>query len=561
MMQGKDFRRLARLSLRAKKKTTTQTVLGISFGLVLLFPLLFLVIGFYGGFSAEINNQPSYRAMRVRYSNLKTISGQVFCDEKYEKEIDKISGVKNSIKYEYYYINNAYGKFASYSIDGGEQIYVMPPHVSSNTNYVKKRYLGIQVLDEECASKPFLDADYKYASTPLVAGKVFTKNKSKGEIMVSTKFLINAGLEAEDVIGSKLTFYNRITLTGSLISSSPDELIKPQQYVDKSVIPYFKDYTIVGVYDSNIYSVRSSRYYSRNFDMNSDYSPRLFSRDYFWITTASLGEKRVASAPQRISRQRQENDELINESWYYYEKTPLELAEKTTNDGYVFLPMGLGVFSRTNFYPTYTKTQLLEFSSFQAAKFGYDDIDTYYRRSVTGNPDNLTVYHYDERIAPEGFFVYQAFFDRFFFLCLGLAIFGGVIFIATLLNLVNSLHFSVESMKGFLGISRALGLKKRDVIRLFFNQIKIIFARSYIATIIIGGGICVGIKLLFDQAVQSQITEDSNILITLRWWYIPIALGVLLLLTTILSVVISHLLVRKINKTPILDILAEENRM
>ena len=116
-------------------------------------------------------------------------------------------------------------------------------------------------------------------------------------------------------------------------------------------------------------------------------------------------------------------------------------------------------------------------------------------------------------------------------------------------------------MKGFLGISRALGLKKRDVIRLFFNQIKIIFARSYIATIIIGGGICVGIKLIFDQAVQSQITEDSNILITLRWWYIPIALGVLLLLTTILSVIISHLLVRKINKTPILDILSEENRM
>ena len=129
------------------------------------------------------------------------------------------------------------------------------------------------------------------------------------------------------------------------------------------------------------------------------------------------------------------------------------------------------------------------------------------------------------------------------------------------LNLINTLHFSVESSKGFLGICRAQGMKKREVVRLFFNQIMTIFVRGYISMIVIGGGACVGIEILFDQTLASQITEDSTMDLTLEWWYIPIALAILLALTTSLSVVISHLLVRKVNKTPVLEILSEENKM
>ena len=180
---------------------------------------------------------------------------------------------------------------------------------------------------------------------------------------------------------------------------------------------------------------------------------------------------------------------------------------------------------------------------------------------MTGDPDNALIYHYENNIAPKGFFVYQSFFDRFFFLCIGFGVFGSVIFAATLLNLINTLHFSVESMKGFLGICRAQGLKRRNIVRLFFNQISLIFACGYVSTIVIGGGACIGIKILFDRAIKEQITEDSAMNLALRWWYIPIALGVLLIITTALSYIISHLLVRRVNKTPILEILSEEGRM
>ena len=555
-MRGEDYRRLARLSLKAKRKTTIQTVVGISFGLILLFPLLFIAIGFYGGFNKEINDDPNCRVLRVNYANLKTVSGDVLCSEEYEKKIDKIPGIKNSLKYDYVYINNIKGRTASFSINDGEIQEVLKPE----NVYSRNKYLGIQIIDQECAHTPFISADYEHAVSPLVAGKTFSKDNSCGEIMVSTKFTYDYQLEPEEIIGSTISLYNHVAPSCDYYSSSKEEIIKPNEYKEDVIIPYFKNYKIVGVYSSNIYNFQSPRYFSIMYDPLNYTTRKRYSKDYFWISSASLGEGGVASMPERIARQTKVNDELVNESWFYYEDKPAVLAEKVTDAGYAFIPKGLGVFSRASFIPTYTKSQLIEFHSFQYSKGAYDDIDECYRRSVTGDPDNI-IYKYDTNIAPKWFFVYQEFYDRFLFLCLAFGVFGGVIFVATLLNLINTLHYSVESSRGFLGICRAQGLKRREVTRLFFNQIMIIFMRGYISTIIVGGGACVLIKYLFDKSLKDQIMEDSTMNLTLQWWYIPIALGILLVLTTVLAVVISHLLVRRTNKTPVLEILSEENKM
>ena len=555
-MKNRDYFRLARLSLKSKKKTTIQTIFGISFGLILLFPLLFVAIGFYGGFNAEINSDPYYRSMRVSYGGLDTVSGQVFCNEKYEKEIDSISGITKNLKYDYYFINNKFTHPAYFSLNGGEMVKMC----RYNNRYYKGRYLGVQVIDQECAHDPFLDIDYYHTRKPLMAGRTFSKENSRGEIMVSDLFLSEFNLKPDEIIGSSFSLYKRVSNTRTNFSSSRDEIIQPAEYKENVVIPFFKDYTIIGVYDSDIYSNHSPRHYSLRFDLLTPYTSELTCKDFLWISTDSLGENGEVMAPQRISKQVRTDDEIVNESWYYYEEAPVTLSEKVTDAGYAFLPLGLGLLSRANHYQIYTKTQLLEFSSFQTAKHGYDNITSYYRQSVTGQPDNYDIYSYADNVAPPGFLVYHECYDRFLYLCISLAAFGGVIFIATMLNLINSLHFSIKSMRGFLGICKAVGLKKKEVVKLFFSQINFLFGWGYIFTVFLGGGACVAIKLLFDKALAEQITDDSTMVLTLQWWYIPIALGVLLVLTTLISFVISYFIVRKFNKTPVLEVLSEENK-
>ena len=557
-MRKLDYLRLGRISLKANRKTTIQTVIGISFGLVLLFPLLFLIIGFYGGFDAELNNETSYRTHRIMYSSEVTHQGKVLCLEKYEKDINKLFGIEHKVKMDYCYLYNKDGYPVSFSLNGGERFDAIKPKTVSSTD----RFLGIEIIDEKYATKPFFDADYNIFGNPLVAGRVFSKKKSKGEIMVSTKFLKDYGLKVSDVVGSTISVYNSVKTTRSTYSTSKDEVISPAEYKEAVEIPIFLNFKIIGVYNSDLYYRRSPRTYSISFDFSSETETNLSHKDYFWISSASLGENGNPIAPERVIKEKEASNKITYQTWYYYSDTPSNLANSITGQGYAFLPHGLGAFNRSIFYPSYTSQEYVEFYNFQFARQAFNKVKDFYRKSVTGeNPDDLSVYSYDLDNASLRLTRYQKFYDNFSYICVLLASFGGIIFVATLLNVINTMHFSVESRKGFLGICRAIGMKKSSVRKLFFSQLLIIFLRSYLSTIVFGGAACIAIKYLFDQQVSDAIFAETQMDITLGWWYIPISLVLIVILTTLLSFFISVILVRKVNKTPVLEILSEENKM
>ena len=67
-MKRKDYIRLSKISLKARKKTTRSTVRGISFGLILLLPLLFIVIAFHLDLNKEVNKDASLRIFNISYT-------------------------------------------------------------------------------------------------------------------------------------------------------------------------------------------------------------------------------------------------------------------------------------------------------------------------------------------------------------------------------------------------------------------------------------------------------------------------------------------------------------
>ena len=560
-MRGRDYRRLARLSLRARKKTTAQTILGISFGLILLFPLLFIAFGFYGGFSQEVNKDASFRTFYINYkdtdADADVYSNQYDCYEGFEEKIDNLSGVKKNLKFQYVSISNG-GSYPSYQLNDGpkQTLSYSDPFSRWSSGYEA----GLSIIDAENGPDPFLSCDYNYAPFPLVSGRTFSKDNSCGEIMVSSQFLSDFHYIIPEIIDSTLTLYMRTTKTSLQVSDSETEVNSSSALIASVELAICKQFKIVGIYNSRIYNSKSIRYHSRYIDGNEGTTIR--NRDYFWITTDSLGPNGTPIAPKKCMKTSSLDAGVYTQHWYYYSNLPSMLSEEITNEGYAFIPKGLGIISREAINQGYTKSQLLEFTSFNAARNSYDKISEYYKDSYP--LPTSSIYDYmparGPNISHPGFTQYMSFFDVFLYVCLALASFGGVIFVATLLNLLNTLHFSVQSMVGFLGICRAQGLHNKGVIRLFLDQILLIFAYSYISTIIIGGGICVGLKLAFDNAMKNVIKQETSLSLTIQWWYIPIALGVLLVITTLLSFIFSRLLAGKASKTPILDILSEENK-
>ena len=559
-MKARDYGRLARLSLKSRKKTTRQTVVGIAFGLIMLFPLLFIMMAFYGGFTQEINKDAGSRSFNISYVDKKynnTNNNNInYCYNEHKSYIDNVNGIEKAINYTLNLTFIDVDVPPTFSIDDGKQVeFKTAKRVAINT-------VGTMVIDSANATNPFLTSDTKNGTREtLLAGKTFSEGNSKGEVMVSSAFCTAYDLDQSTIVGRKLTFNTYTMRFGMNFSSSDTEMGYDEiglRYARKT--PCFKDYTVVGVYNSLIYNKGTFRKNATTIIGNEEAAKN--ANIYFWITSDSI-DPTGASYPTLKEADKTETWEgetrTNHNEWAYYPEHPLTTGKAVTADGYAYFPLGLGVLNNAFSNIHYTSSEMIEYKSFDVAKAAYNDILNYYEDSY----DQAVIENANiqgSTFAPATFVVYLQFYDIFLYVSLGLAVLGGVIFVATLLNLINTLHFSIKSMIGFLGICRAEGLRRNGVIRLFLNQILWIFFYAYIATTIIGTGACVGIIFGFNSTVSSLFEEMSTITVTLQWYFIPIALGALIVVTTIISLVFSVLLAGKTSRTPVLEILSEETK-
>ena len=540
-MKSRDYRRLARLSLASHKRTTIQTIVGISFGLILLFPLLFIALGFYGGFYAEVNKNPSYRSFNIDYQTATNPYHQAIYQE-YNKDVEKLSGLKKEIKYTQINTFASNRNIKPFIELDGEEIVLGDRY--NNT------FVGISIIDKEYGEDPFITADYLMSTgNPVVTGRTFSKGEqSKGEIMVSYQFLLDYKLSSPLVLGKKISFYHYLTPSGVAVSDSKEVVHSNPDLKSGGLVPYFISYDVVGIFSRTLHSNKSIR----NLALNTTGNNASTIKEYFWVTSASIGSDEENMGPELCLPSNTESSPLANTHWYYYSDKPETMAEKITNNGYMFLPYGLGIVGKTNAITGFSKSQLLEFDTFSSARGAYNELCYYYGYDANSSAN--------VGFALPGFSVYLSFYDIFLYVCIAFGALGGVIFLATLLNLLNTLHFSVQSMRGFLGICRAQGMKNFGVIRLFIDQILWIFFFSSISMIIFGGGLCILLKNLYDTRMSKIILDRTSVTFTIEWWYIPIALGIIFVLMTILSFLFSYLLAGKTSKTPILEILQEDNK-
>ena len=559
-MKARDYGRLARLSLKSRKKTTRQTVVGIAFGLIMLFPLLFIMMAFYGGFTQEINKDAGSRSFNISYVDKKynnTNNNNInYCYNEHKSYIDNVNGIEKAINYTLNLTFIDEDVPPTFSIDDGKQVeFKTARRVAINT-------VGTMVIDSANATNPFLTSDTKNGTREtLLAGKTFSEGNSKGEVMVSSAFCTAYDLDQSTIVGRKLTFNTYTMRFGMNFSSSDTEMGYDEiglRYARKT--PCFKDYTVVGVYNSLIYNKGTFRKNATTIIGNEEAAKN--ANIYFWITSDSI-DPTGASYPTFKEADKTETwdgeTRTYHNQWAYYPEHPLTTGKVVTADGYAYFPLGLGVLNNAFSNIHYTSSEMIEYKSFDVAKAAYNDILNYYEDSYDQAViENANIH--GSTFAPATFVVYLQFYDIFLYVSLGLAVLGGVIFVATLLNLINTLHFSIKSMRGFLGICRAEGLRRNGVIRLFLNQILWIFFYAYIATTIIGTAACVGIIFGFNSTVSSLFEEMSTITVTLQWYFIPIALGALIVVTTIISLIFAVLLAGKTSRTPVLEILSEETK-
>ena len=545
-MKFRDYVRISRISLNSKKKTTRATVRGISFGLILLLPLLFLVMAFYIDLNEEINKESGIRIFDV--PDIENKYANNYPDSILESDKEKIlslEGVINTIEYNHYYLfafsNENFEDInpnLSITIDG----YTIPLEKKIEakiSEYIP--YFGLTVINQDESNDIFLKSDYDILNgkSPLVSGSTFSEN-SKEEIMLSSDF-INLYNLGNDIVGKTITLSQVLAFTDSVTnnkSESHSDIFDSYTGLEINILKNFK---VVGIFDSAIYNT-SIRYKTEVFDSIG----RKGYGTHFWITNESVNNNYLPEAFVP--------DDLSSRFSYYYDNNPVNLAKMAIDSGYAFLPFGLGVIC-DNYLGIKESKLLIEFDTYSNANNAVPTINSAIIDSSSIVGDNVIL---QETYVVNTFATYRLFYNIFTYVCIILAVFGGIIFLATLLNLYNTIHYAVQSKKNYIGMMRAIGMKNKEVIRLYFMEILVIFMRAYIWTAIFGGLICGGIYFVFDMVMDSEYAKMLLIDLSLNPIYILISFGILVVVNLIISLIFSGIATHKVSRAPILQVLDDK---
>ena len=559
-MKYKDYKRLSKVSLKARKKTTRSTVRGISFGLILLMPLLFIVIAFHLDLNKEVNKDASIRVFNISYSSeISTTSNSIYSiKEEYLDKVYKIKGIENIIKYNQYTFNNYNEEWddlagknvkkSPFSIVIEDKNFSLNYHLESEGE-TKENQVGLQVIDKDVGKSVFLTADKQLANgNPLVAGNEFSSSSEK-EIMISSNLLSQYNLTVEDVINKNISISYELQYPSEATTSKTADTSDSLSMYQEIPITILKNYKIVGVFDSDIYKsevrLKTQREY---YGENAKYET------YFWITTDSVYNVNDKSYfPELVKIENDQGEHTYTQNKYYYSDSPVNLSKNARENDKVFLPLGMGVSqnSQNEIIPVYNT--LLDFESYGDANNAVSVISSLLEDSASGIEDP----YISDNYAQATFRNYRMFYNAFTYVCIVLAIFGGVVFFATLLNLYNTIHYSVQSRRNYLGMIRAIGMRGVDVIKMYFVEIFQIFKRSYIWTAIFGGGICFGISVLFNMIMESDMAAAITIDLSLNPIYILVAFIILIVVNTVISIAFALIACHNVSNKPILEVLVE----
>lgn len=611
-MKRKDYFRLAKISLKARRKTTKSTVRGITFGLILLIPVVFIGMGVFGDLNAKINKNPDVLYSKVTAAAKRTgiADAAATNSENFRVSFDTAKGAfdkyKTSEKIIYEQVTadfnfnimtrknetSGYGNRESFGFSiGGEaekSLYVdsfrsqngdgrndygdnneAPTYPKTDT-----RVPFAAIFDlKNSGRSDFTPKKYKdrFGDNIYVPGcdKGFSAN-SKGEVIISEKFIqaLNSGndgtkltpssfynktlsISFRDISGYNQFSYSNVYINPDSVAPAPDDYMelsdRSAAYPNPGVRYFFKNYKVVGVIRDEVTE------WAMNVNVVDSYGPAHYLSNVVYLTTDSLIDnsgKALDPVITQVSKPDLGENNNNNEIYYVATYETDDLA--SANEEYICLGSaafstkegGGGFYSGVKFFAdpkTYAELKSI-------AGILHSDMDALFGESGSWYINGLFL----SRIYSDMDMMYNV----FTYMILFLAVMGGIIFFASMVNLFNSIVHSVDSRKGYLGVLRAVGGKRSMINNLYFAESLSIFTRAVFWILGFAGAICIGIKLLMDFVLK-YVNRMMPFSLSIGWIYIPVAIGACLSVLLLLGFLFSYGCSWKVSREQITKTLAQ----
>lgn len=534
-MKLNDYKRLGKISIKSRKKSTHNTVRGIAFGLIIIVPIIFFALSFYLDLTRKINTLGSVSTIDIRTTHPDlTIDNSFSNQNKIPFEsLPDLTGFKEVEEYHtdqyfrIYYTSSS--NLTPYFMLESNKINIPTSFVTGSFENSFKIFYGdySSSLITETERKDLLkNTDNE---SPYLYGTGFYGDGSK-QIIISEEFLRNLGEFGEWIIGRELTLYFVIYKDQTILiddNNDPNDAPDFNYHVDiKTHVKVFEKYKIVGVVRKELYNLPSRE-----------------NEAHLWFHQSSLyNNNGVSSLP--IYTRYIEEEEVKHV--YTYSSDIETLASDVVNNGYLFIPLGLGVNYMDG--PSPSLNVKLQCKNYQGTVNVEKEINEIYEEYILTNNviETNSIYRHLKMINTTGQYV-----------MLVLISFSGIILFATLLNLYNSINYSVEIRRNYIGVMRAIGAKEKMIPRLYFVEIMIIFMKTFIWVVVFGGILSFIIKLMIDGSFR-DFGDILPFFIRLNFNYYLVALLIMMVFEFLIAFLYSQVACHHVAHKPILEILRDE---
>lgn len=562
-MKLKDYFYLAKQSLKSRKKSSRNTVRGIAFGLVLILPVLFFSLAYYMDFNKKINEKESVYCLNMKTLNIDNEAKDTFRDYYSLLNFDIISELENADIVKQKIVSEKILLQKSFSSNEESGIFIK----TSSTDFKKidltqsyafgkptnKVFDSVRILDYDLSfGKIFpsgAEADirdiYDMDSLFSGGGNFSAETKGNREIILSEYFVEWLGLSPKTAVGKTFTMKTLASpsVHGPTVDDDTDpgnEIVFQENYEKKEFL-LCENFVIVGVLRKEYYAL-----------INSEQESHLIISD----ASVYSNESRDSFKPMISLTTIQGPSDSYDTVLYTYPTTDIiSHSQAAIQAGKFFPAYGYNIEPSkafNNYAQDSDMVATIQFKSYKDANIGEKIILSRLNKLKTANDDNY-VPGLNFNILYSGLAETNKYSMA---LILILTIFGGIILLATLLNLYNTIEYSVESRRNYMGMLRAIGTKNYNIKGLYFVEIGIIFVKVLLRVIIFGGLLCVGVKIGF-EGLYKHLEPVFGLSLTLNFVYFPIVLGATVIVSAIVSALYAVICCHPLCNKPILSVLKD----
>lgn len=549
-MKFKDLIHLGKESIKNRKKSTRNTVCGLAFALTILIPMLFFTMSFSVDLTNTINNAENVYCFGVSVVNANDpLDGHVASENSNgtpllghtdKQTLYSLVGdtAEEIIEFSYLDVNGK--KF----LDVDDKKYPYKYNIEQSSPYPR-----IKITPYE-SSKYITDGILRnlerQGKSFLSCGREFSEN-SKGEVLVSEKFLADFFLTPNAVLNKKISLsatdegYSMLVIDND---NDPNNEYEYQYTEDDISAKIFSDFTVVGVI--------SNDYYALNDNLANDAD--------IWVTGQSYysDQDKTQPAYQPVLKLHQQEEWEILVATYTQGFDAMQ--QQALRDGKIFCAVPVVYFSSMYGISTASPLQLynpailfVQCKDFVSSMDVAEVISSCEKRLGIFRELYETLYYR----ACQLYNNFNALYTTGQYVMLFLYFFGGSILLATLLNLFNSINYSVEIRRRYLGMMCAIGAKKSQLPRMYLIEMLIIFARSLPWDVPLSAVLSYAIKFVVDRAFSRSV-QIFSVAMNLNFWHYFTALAITVVALILIALIFSRIALYKTMKRSIPEMMSAD---